>query len=322
MNARRVQGIPYIYEAKPTLMPNLRSFLQKVLLRMFYFLLAFLVVWFIAVQAGCFAMRTSDKDWAKNLRKKGQSLAPQWIHTPDADGRHIHAVEISAMDSLPPVMFVHGSPGSSDAFTDYLADTVLSGHARLVAIDRPGFGYTEAFGRPEPSLEKQAMALKTVLDQIAPGEKALLVGHSLGGPIVAQFAILFPEQTAGLLIVAGSIDPGAEKHPWWQAAVHVPPLKWLTPKSLWTSNAEIIPLEKELGRMQPGWAEIHCPVYLIHAANDRLVPVENVAFGQQMLSHLPVLKTQILPDGDHFILWNRQPVIKAAILEMLQQTRN
>ncbi|MDX1913250.1 MAG: hypothetical protein SFV22_17280, partial [Saprospiraceae bacterium] len=129
--------MPYFYQAKSTLMPNLRSFLQKVLLRMFYFLLAFLVGWFIAVQAGCFAMRTSDKDWAKNLRKKGQLLAPQWIHAPDADGRHIHAVEISAVDSLPLVMLVHGSPGSSDAFTDYLADTELSKQARLVAIDRP-----------------------------------------------------------------------------------------------------------------------------------------------------------------------------------------
>ncbi|MDX1913189.1 MAG: alpha/beta hydrolase, partial [Saprospiraceae bacterium] len=269
-----------------------------------------------------FAMRTSDKDWAKNLRKKGQLLAPQWIHTPDADGRHIHAVEISAMDSLPPVMFVHGSPGSSDAFTDYLADTVLSGHARLVAIDRPGFGYTEAFGRPEPSLEKQAMALKTVLDQIAPGEKALLVGHSLGGPIVAKFAMMYPEQTAGLLIVAGSIDPAQEEHPWWQGAIHVPPLKWVVPKALWASNAEIIPLEKELEQMRPAWTEIRCPVRLIHAVNDRLVPVENVAFAREALAHLPGFKADILPDGDHFILWNQQPLVKAAILGMLQEAKD
>ena len=50
----------------------------------------------------------------------------------------IHAISISAADSLPLVLLVHGSPGSADAFLDYLADTVLSKKARLVTIDRPG----------------------------------------------------------------------------------------------------------------------------------------------------------------------------------------
>jgi pimeloyl-ACP methyl ester carboxylesterase len=292
------------------------AFLSRWICRMLYFLLVFLLFWTIAVQAGCFAMRTSDVDWEKNLRKKGQTISPQWIHTPDETGRLIHAVGISAADSLPLAVLIHGSPGSADAFADYLADTALTRQIRLVAVDRPGFGYTERFGTPEPSMQQQAMAIKAVTDRMAPGEKVILAGHSLGGPVAAQFAMMFPEQTAGLIIVAGSIDPAQEEHPWWQSAIHVPPLKWLVPKALWASNAEIIPLEKELERMGPYWAGIRCPVRIIHAVNDRLVPVANVDFGRQMLAHLPDLKVNILPDGDHFILWSRRPVIKEALLEL------
>ena len=60
----------------------------------------------------------------------------------------------------------------------------------------------------------------------------------------------YPEQTAGLVIVAGSVDPSQEEHPWWQSVVNIPPVKWLIPKPLWTSNAEIIPLEKELENLE------------------------------------------------------------------------
>ncbi len=284
---------------------------------MAYVLLALLAAWVIAVQSGCFAMRTSDAAWAKKLQEKGQSIAPRFLDVVDKKGRRIHAVAIAASDTLPLVVLVHGSPGSADAYLDYLADTAFTRKARLVTIDRPGFGYTEGFGKPEPSLDAQAAAVQAIANQLAPQEKVLLVGHSLGGPVIARFAMDYPEQTAGLVIVAGSIDPAQEEHPWWQAAVDVPPLKWLTPKSLWTSNAEIIPLEKELEQMLPLWPRITCPVRVIHAVNDRLVPVANADFAKKMLVNCQDLKVEILPDGNHFILWSRQGKIKEAILETI-----
>jgi pimeloyl-ACP methyl ester carboxylesterase len=286
-----------------------------------YLFICLLIIWAIAVQAGCFAMRTSDANWVKKWRNKGQALPPQFLDVQDSTGRRIHAVAVSAADSLLLVVLVHGSPGSADAYLDYLADTSLAKKARLVAIDRPGFGYTEGFGKPEPSQKNQALALKAVADQLAPNQKVVLVGHSMGGPVVARFAMEFPEQTAGLVIVAGSVDPAQEKHPWWQQAIHVPPLKWLTPKSFWTSNAEIIPLEKELEQMLPLWPRITCPVRLLHAANDRLVPVANVSFAQKMLVNCPNLKVEILPKGDHFFLWTNQAVVKKAILEAVDGGR-
>jgi len=291
--------------------------LRKYLRRLLYFFFGLLAVWLIAVQAGCLAMRTPDREWPAKLQQQGQRLTPRFCDIPDPDGRMIHAVSISASDSLPWVVLVHGSPGSADAYLDFLGDTSLTNAARLATIDRPGFGYTQYFGRPEPSLAAQAAAVKTIVDQLAPHRKVFLVGHSMGGPVIARFAMDYPEQTAGLLFVAASVDPGLEEHPMWQAAINPPPLKWLIPKSLWTSNYEIKALEGELRQMLPRWEGIRCPVTVIHAKDDSLVPVENAAFAQRMLVNCPDLKMDILPDGDHFILWSRHRKIRDAIKGLL-----
>lgn len=299
-----------------------RSVVRRIARTLMYVFSFLLLIWIIAVQAGCLTMRTADKDWAGEMRKKGQSLQPVFSDVPDPAGRMIHAVSISAADSLPWVVMVHGSPGSADAFLPYLADTVLSKHARLLSIDRPGFGYTQDFARPEPSIAAQAASVKAVVDRLAAGQKVWLVGHSLGGPVIARFAMDYPDQTAGLVLVAASIDPGQEEHPWWQSAIDPPPLKWIIPKSLWTSNAEIIPLEAELKKMLPLWAGIRCPVRVLHAQNDRLVPVANAAFAQRMLVNCPDLEVEILPDGDHFILWSRTEIVRKALIDGLGKNRS
>jgi pimeloyl-ACP methyl ester carboxylesterase len=282
-----------------------------------YFFVAVLVLWAIAVQTYCFNMRTADSEWPAKMERQGQMLAPRFLDVPSFIGRNIHSVTLNGNDSLPFIVFVHGSPGAADAYLTYLADTAISRVAQMAAIDRPGFGYTSGFGIPEPSQAAQAAAVLAVVDHLALNQKVILVGHSLGGPVICRFAMDYPERTAGLVIVAGSIDPTQEKHPWWQTVVDVPPVKWLTPKPLWTSNAEIIPLEQELKEMLPLWPRITCPVRILHAVNDRLVPVANADFARRMLTNCPDLKVEILPDGDHFILWSRQDVVRKAIMEVL-----
>lgn len=282
-----------------------------------YVVSLFLIAWIIAVQAGCFTMRTPDNKWPEEMQKKGQSFSPVFLDVPDKTGRVIHAISISRADSLPWVVFVHGSPGSADAFLSFLADTILDQKARLVTIDRPGFGYTQHFGKPEPSLEMQAACVQAVVSQLAPGQKVWLVGHSLGAPVIARFAMDYPEQTAGLVLVSASIDPALEEHPWWQSAINPPPLKWLIPKSFWTSNAEIKPLEGELKKMTPLWSNITCPVRVVHARNDRLVPVANVDFARLVLTNCPDLKVTIFPDGDHFIIWNRYEKVRQVIFDVI-----
>ena len=161
-------------------------------LRTLYVFLALFAAWIIAVQAGCLAMRTPDREWPAKLQQAGQSLPPVFHDVKIPDYRSIHAVSVIRPEpdsARPVIVFVHGSPGSSDAYTSYLADTALHKVADLLAIDRPGFGYTSGFGRAEGSLERQAAAIEAIVQRLGSGKKIVLVGHSLGGPVIARYAM-------------------------------------------------------------------------------------------------------------------------------------
>ncbi|MBN8683847.1 MAG: alpha/beta hydrolase [Chitinophagales bacterium] len=284
----------------------------------FFFILGgILLVWVLAMQGGAFKMRTDDAALIARLQKRVPDIKARIEDIPYAAGKTAHGIVMSGADSLPLVLMVHGSPGSLDAYLDYLSDPVLLKNARMAAFDRPGFGFTQ-FGEPEISLEKQAAVLKALVDRLSPGRKVILVGHSMGAPVIARFAMDYPEQAGALLLVGGSIDPDMEEHPWWQRAVDVPPLRWFIPISFWASNREIKYLEQELRTMLPRWAEVRCPVIMFHATDDRLVPFGNVAFAERVLAHNPNFRKEIMDHGDHFIVWSEPAKMQALILELLK----
>jgi pimeloyl-ACP methyl ester carboxylesterase len=289
---------------------------------MLYFFTGLLLLWIIAVQSGCMSMRIADADWSEKLHAKGQPHPVTFFNIPGPGGYPVHAAMIDqSKDSmLPMVVFVHGSPGSADAYLDYLADTVLSNKARLLAVDRTGFGFTR-FGKPATALQDQTADIHAVVQQVSPGKKIWLVGHSMGGPVIARYAMDYPGEVAGMVIVAGSIDPDLEPKNWWEAVVDNPPVSWIIPKSLWASNHEIRPLQAELRKMLPLWAGIQCPVRIIHAIDDALVPVENVDFARKMLTGCPDLESTILAEGNHFILWSREELVKKTLTELMQKWR-
>lgn len=279
-----------------------------------YFIAAFLLLWIVVMQSGIIKMRTSDSDWVKKLQQKGQFAQVQFADIPNGRGRNLHAVCIHQSDTLPWVLCVHGSPGSSDAYLDYLADTALTRKFNLITYDRAGFGFS-GYGQAETSLQSQAADSKAVADFFAPGQAMILLGHSLGGPIICRFAMDYPDQTRALVDVAGSIDPRLEPHQWWVPVVDNIPVKWLLPRFLWVSNHEIRWVSRELEQMMPKWEAIRCPVRFIHAEDDQLVPIGNVQFGVKMLVNANSVKEIILPKGDHFILWSRMDVVKLALDE-------
>jgi pimeloyl-ACP methyl ester carboxylesterase len=266
-------------------------------------LLTLVFIWLIFLQIGCFSFRTPDAAWASKFSEKGQTLPPQFMDVVGPENRFIHAVYVSASDSLPLLLFVHGSPGSADNFWTYLADTNLSQKVRMATMDRPGFGYTDGFGKAECSLAAQAGAVKAVVDALSPARPVILFGHSLGAPVITRFAMDYPKQTAGLVLIGGSVDPALEPNNWWEPVLAVPPMRWIIPKSFRASNDEIMALEDELTDMMPHWEGVQCPVLLLHAVNDRLVPVGNVDFVRRMVPDSTRVTAWVYPEGDHFFLW-------------------
>lgn len=229
--------------------------------------------------------------------------------------REIHYIK-AGDKAKPLVLFVHGSPGSLDAFMHFLVDSALLPKALLVSTDRPGFGYSN-FGQAEPSLLKQAMALKPILEKFRNNTPRVLVGHSLGGPLIAKMAMAYPELVDGLIIVAGSIDPELEANEaWFRAPLATPFLSWILPRSLRASNEEIYHLKPELEEMLPDWKKITCPVIVIHGTKDELVPYRNADFARKMLTNAPV-EFMIKENMNHFVPWSNPELIRHAVLRMV-----
>ncbi|MBK6769647.1 MAG: alpha/beta fold hydrolase [Ardenticatenales bacterium] len=210
------------------------------------------------------------------------------------------------------VIYVHGTPGDANNWSAYVKDPVDG--MQSITYDRPGFGQT-APSTAMPSLADQARALGALLAM--PGPRAVLVGHSLGGPIVAQAALDFPDRVAGLVMAAGSLDPGLERWAWYNRAADFPPIRMLLPLSLTNSNAEIRPLKDELTALGTRLGRLTAPTILIHSRDDSLVPFANVAYMQRMFPSAMLKDVRTFDDKDHFVIWNAAEDVRAAVRRLV-----
>jgi len=233
------------------------------------------------------------------------------------NGRTINYLHVGD-ENLPLVVFVHGSPGSLSAFIDFMADTALLKHAQLITVDRAGFGESN-FGYAEKSLEKQAEYLKPILQKHKNNKPVILVGHSLGGPVIVRMAMDDQPLIDGLVIVAGSIDPELEPHEaWFRAPLTTPFLRWIIPRSFRASNLEIYKLKPELEKMIPLWKNITCPVVVIQGKKDDLVSPANADFAKKMLVSAASVNFILKEDMNHFVPWQHPELIRGAILDLLK----
>src|SRR3546814_18455192 len=64
------------------------------------------------------------------------------------------------------------------------------------------------------------------------GAPAIVVGHSLGGPIAAKLAMDYPDRVRGLLLLAPSVAPALEAPRWYQRLATWRVVQWLLPRTL------------------------------------------------------------------------------------------
>jgi len=242
------------------------------------------------------------------------------FHEYTIDDRNIHYAA-AGETGRPLVVFLHGTPGSWKAFAGYLAQAELVEQARLIAVDRPGFGKS-GYKALLPSLTRQADLLHPLLDLETTGCGAILVGHSLGAPLAARMAMEYPEKVGGLVLVAPSIDPDLEDPRWYNHLATYRAVNWAVPTPLILANREVMALQEELREMMPLWETMSSPVALIQGEKDTLVMPANADFAERMVQS--PLKVVRIPEAGHFILWEQPDIIVQEILAMLhllQQNR-
>lgn len=134
-------------------------------------------------------------------------------------GHDVHVLRRG--EAGPPVLMIHGASANAREFSWTLAPR-LEDSMRLMMADRPGHGYSRRFDGAE-SLAMQARQMAGVLDALAPGEKAVIVGHSFGGAVALRVALDRPELVSGLVLLAPvTHDWGGSGTAWYNRAAAPP----------------------------------------------------------------------------------------------------
>lgn len=115
----------------------------------------------------------------------------------EVDGHSIHYVEAG---EGPPILFLHGLGAQLHHFRHPLFDRLRSDF-RLVAIDRPGSGYSTRPNHVAGGLSQQAETIVKIMAALGL-EKPLIVGHSLGGAVALTLAVEHPDAIRGLALIS------------------------------------------------------------------------------------------------------------------------
>lgn len=105
------------------------------------------------------------------------------------------------------IVLLHGYLESLDVWDEFTA--LLAPSVRVIAIDLPGHGVSEVKGEIH-TMEFLADTVRAALDTIGV-ERAVLVGHSMGGYVALEFLRKYPERLNGLVLFHSTPNADSEK---------------------------------------------------------------------------------------------------------------
>lgn len=234
------------------------------------------------------------------------------------------------------IVLVHGWAGDLTLWRDQTAE--LSKRARVIAVDLPGHGMSD---KPEVKYDMDlfAAAIDAVLKD-AGVERAVLVGHSMGTPVVRQFYRKYPQKTLAIVIVDGGLRPFGTKE---QREQFITPLRGPNAKEaglqMFNAMTTTLPAtDKE--RVLTSFRATPQPVLVsameamadesLYATDKINVPVLAIlakspfwpADTEQFLHGLaPDLEYQMWDGVGHFLFLDRPKEFNAAVIAFLDQKK-
>ncbi|KRB30810.1 MULTISPECIES: alpha/beta fold hydrolase [Mesorhizobium] len=131
------------------------------------------------------------------IAAKAQRLVPPVGKFIEIDGNRIHYVDVGEGR---PIVFLHGLGAQLHHFRHTLFGHFGPGY-RLIALDRPGSGYSVRANGATGRLPEQAALVRRFIERLGL-ETPLVVGHSLGGAVTLTLAVEHPEAISGIALLA------------------------------------------------------------------------------------------------------------------------
>lgn len=131
-------------------------------------------------------------------------------HVQVSDAR-LHLIETN-QDALGlPVLLLHGASSNAREWQTRVAPALPN--RRLIALDRPGYGQSDAPAGCH-KLDRQAQFAVGALDALGV-DQALVVAHSLGAGTALRMALDHPDRVAGLVLLAPASHPYPSGNAWY-----------------------------------------------------------------------------------------------------------
>jgi pimeloyl-ACP methyl ester carboxylesterase len=264
---------------------------------------------------------------------------------------HLEILGESGADGAPAkpdIVLIHGASGSLRDMTFRLAP-MLAEHYRVFAVDRPGFGYSDALSND--TIHAQAERIRAAVT-VAGARDPIVLGHSYGGAVALAWAIDHPETLRALVLAA------APSHLWpgppptlyrWIApplgqrllvplitawvptsyveeqvaeaftpqsppegySAHFGPEMTLRLETMRVNALQRVDLKPQIGAMIASYPELDMPIEMVHGDADKIVDL--TLHSVAMTKANPRAKLQVLAGQGHMIQQTATEALVAAV---------
>lgn len=230
----------------------------------------------------------------------------------EVDSHTLHYVAVPGGNAR--VLFIHGSPGTWKDWSKVLGNPRLRAKARLLAVDRPGWG--DSPGGLVPDLQTQSQLLDPLIDRPEP---TLVVAHSYGASIAMLLAQHRPRHVRGLLLIAPALSAKTLVPHWYDAFTRVALVRRLLPARLRAAVIEQSRLPSQLASLSEEWRDVTVPITILQGTDDRQVDPAVVTFARAQFKNSD-LRVHLLDHEGHHLLRRRPDLVASSLLKLLDRT--
>ncbi|MHB2165477.1 alpha/beta fold hydrolase [Alsobacter sp. R-9] len=138
------------------------------------------------------------------------------------DGGQLHVMEAGPTDTdAPTILLIHGASGNAAEMMLALGEP-LGRRLRVLAVDRPGHGWSDRpGGREDAAPERQARLIRQAAEA-AGAKRVVVVAHSLAGVVGTRLALDHADFVEGLVLVSPVTHPWPGGIAWYYTVAALP----------------------------------------------------------------------------------------------------